>query len=403
MEETPLKTLIAWDNASEAELLVLYLAAGNNAAEVVHTADEFLAWAAHGAWDVVLMPLTFPTSAEEGFQLFCQVQQLLPGVPVVLAFRQGEMVSLARFLLRGLRFYLVRDSGGDFIFLALSCLESAVEATRAEEARKLSERLREEMEGVRRLQEALIPQGLQPPAGYHVSARYEPAQLTVVGGRSVAMAGGDYYDLFRPDDETLIVLVGDASGHGLKACMSIMAMHTLVRMLSGNRFRDTAAFVGEINNGLCKNSIVQSDGGFITLFYAAIDTVRHKLTWTSAGHPLALVHRRGHGDVVAVGTDADGDMPLGVMPDIAYSAGTVDLPANSRILIYSDGLPDAFPMNGDGHQAFGVNGIIEALRFSNDRSLDQAMEHLFTASNAFTAGTGRHDDTSVVLVERDGQ
>src|SRR5207253_3355029 len=186
---------------------------------------------------------------------------------------------------------------GDFVFLVLSTLESALSVARAEEVRRLAEMLRQEIEGVRLLQEAIIPRGLQSPPGYAVAARHEPSQVTVVGDRPVVLAGGDYYDLFHPDDDTLVVLIGDASGHGLKACMSIMAMHTLIRMFPGDRYRDTAAFVAEINRRLCENSIVQSGGGFITLFYAAIDTVTHTMTWTSAGHPLPLLHRAETGEV----------------------------------------------------------------------------------------------------------
>jgi serine phosphatase RsbU (regulator of sigma subunit) len=395
------KTLIAWDQAEEADLLALYLGAGDHEAAVALTPEVLEARAAE-AWDVILMSLTFPASADEGFAWFQRLQHLVHGTPVVVAFRQTEMFTLARFLTHGLRFYLVRDQGGDFVFLALSCLESAVEATRAEESRKLAERLREELDGVRRLQEAIIPHGLRPPVGYRAVARYEPAHISVVGGRPVAMAGGDYYDLFRPEENTLIALVGDASGHGLKACMSIMAMHTLVRMLAGDRYRDTAAFVTEVNQGLCKNSIVQSDGGFITLFYAAIDTGRHSLRWTSAGHPLALIHCLRTNEVTAVGTEADGDLPLGVTPDVAYTAATLPLPPDSRVLIYSDGLCDAFPLDGSAQQAFGVKGIVSTLRACAERSLEETLEELFRASHAVTGGTGRHDDTSVVLVERSG-
>jgi serine phosphatase RsbU (regulator of sigma subunit) len=216
------------------------------------------------------------------------------------------------------------------------------------------------------------------------------------------MAGGDYYDLFRPEDQTLVTLIGDASGHGLKACMSIMAMHTLVRLMANARYRDTAAFVAEINQALCNNSIVQSDGGFITLFYAAVDTARHVMTWTSAGHPLALVHQRGCNQVTAVGTEADGDMPLGVAPDLPYTAKEIEVPPNSRVLLYSDGLTDAFPMDGSARDAFGVRGIIETLKACVDRPLKEAVAELFRASHDFTRGGGRHDDTSVVLMERDG-
>ena len=121
--------------------------------------------------------------------------------------------------------------------------------------------------------------------------------MTVIGGQPVVMAGGDYYDLFCPDDHTLIIILGDAAGHGLKACMSIMTMHTLIRMFTNDQFRDTSKLVREVNERLCENSIVQTGGGFITLFYAAIDTVKHTMTWSSAGHPLAILQSLDNGQV----------------------------------------------------------------------------------------------------------
>jgi serine phosphatase RsbU (regulator of sigma subunit) len=399
-----MRILVAWDVPAEAELLSLYLAGGGeNEVAVATTAEELLARAGAGGapYDVAFLALTFPQTLEQGFGLFTRLQQELPGVPLVGACRPGEMIALARFLIRGLRFYIYRDPQGDFIFLVLSTLESAVKAAQAEEARKLAEHLRREINGVRLLQEAIIPRGLEPPAGYRAAARYEPAQITLMGGQPVVLAGGDYYDLFRPDERTLVALVGDASGHGLKACMSIMTMHTLVRMLGGARFRDTAAFVTEINSLLCANSIVQSGGGFITLLYAAVDTVSHTVSWTSAGHPPALLHDLESGEVTPVGSNADGGLPLGIADGFEYEALKFTLPADSRLLLYSDGLTDALAPGAErGQSAFGVEGIRAALRACRDTSLEETLEHLFAASQAFTGGQGRHDDTSVLLLER---
>jgi serine phosphatase RsbU (regulator of sigma subunit) len=396
-----MKTLIAWDNSQEAELLKLYLSMEDNTATVAADPDEVLSCAQREGWDVLLMSLTFPSTPDQGFDLFNKAQQAMPGVPIVVACRQSEMFHLPRFMNHGLRFYCIRDSQGDFVFLILSTLESAVAAVRAEEARKLSERLREEMDGVRRLQESIIPRDIVAPPGYRFAARYEPSQVSVVGDRPVIMAGGDYYDLFCTDDHTLIVLIGDASGHGLKACMSIMTMHTLIRMFSRDRFRDTAAFVSEINRRLCENSIVKSEGGFITLFYAAIDTVGHTMSWTSAGHPLPLLHRLEADEIIPVGTDADGGLPLGIHAEGEYAAATVALPPASRVLFYTDGLTDALPSeDGKGRKAFGIQGVHATLRDSRADDADKALDNLFRASTAYTGGAGRHDDTSLVLLER---
>ncbi len=397
-----MRILVAWDDPAEADLLNLYLSGGgDNEVVLAGTVEELAARAAEPNWDVVFLSLSYPQNIEQGFGQFTALQQALPGVPLVVACRPSEMINLPRFLVRGLRFYVFRDAQGDFIFLVLSTLESAVQATQAEESRKLAEHLSREINGVRMLQEAIIPRGLRPPSGYRVAARYEPAQISLLGGQPVVMAGGDYYDLILPDEKTLVALVGDASGHGLKACMSIMTMHTLVRMLGGSRFRDTAGFVTEINSLLCSNSIVQSGGGFITLLYVAVDTATHSVSWTSAGHPPALLHRLDTDEVTQVGANSDGGLPLGITDGMDYAAMQFELPPRSRLLLYSDGLTDALAP-GQGQSAFGVRGISEALQACRKLTLEEALDHLFVASNQFTGGQGRHDDTSVLLLERNG-
>jgi serine phosphatase RsbU (regulator of sigma subunit) len=72
----------------------------------------------------------------------------------------------------------------------------------------------------------------------------------------------------------------------------------------------------------------------------------------------------------------------------------------SRLLLYTDGLAEAFKDDEGGHMEFGRNGLEGALRSSRSYPLELSMQRLFDASNSFTAGEGRHDDTSVVLLER---
>ncbi len=394
-----MKTLVGWDQPKEAELLQLYLTIGNNEATITTSPAAMLEQAVQEHFDVILLSQTFPTT-DDGFAVFTKLQELLPDAPVVMACRLTEMIALPRFLTHGLRSYLIRDERGDYIFLILSSLESTVEALRAERTRKLAERLREEMDGVRKMQETIIPRDIQSHHGYRIVARYEPSEVSIEGDTPVVMAGGDYYDVFRIDDRTLVLLVGDASGHGLKACMSIVTMHTLIRMVSADRFRSTANFVGEINRRLCENSLVQSGGGFITLFYAAIDTDQHTMTWSSAGHPLAILHNLESDEVSLIGTSDDTGLPLGISGDFEYTASTVEFPLNHRVLIFSDGLTDAFSPKMIPHRLFGVDGITRTLKQSRAKPVGETLHDLFQQSRSFTEGAGRHDDTSVVLVER---
>jgi sigma-B regulation protein RsbU (phosphoserine phosphatase) len=182
--------------------------------------------------------------------------------------------------------------------------------------------------------------------------------------------------------------------------MSIMTMRTLIHMIRDRAYADTAQFVAEVNRRLADRAIVQDEGGFITLMYCAFDTATHRLQFTSAGHPMPFLQNLHTNEIVPLGGEAEAGMPLGIDPHETYHTVTVELPLGSRLLLYSDGLTDAFPAEGAVYDQFGEKGIVRCLQSAAETHLDNALDKLFLDSEAFTKGSGRHDDTSVVLVER---
>ncbi|MFV1968461.1 MAG: PP2C family protein-serine/threonine phosphatase [Pirellulaceae bacterium] len=395
-----MRVLVGWDNEIEAETISLILNVEETTVEICCDAECFEKCTNERDWDVVLMTTCFPDE-ETALSLFKKVQDVLPNVPIVGVWQQGEFTNLAKFISNGLHSHLMRDAEGDFIFLLPSMIEAAQAAMIAQRSRMLAERLREEVDSVRRLQESVIPKDLPAPEGYEVVARYEPSQIRIVGDSPVIMAGGDYYDVFNLGNDKMIMLVGDASGHGVKACMSIMTMHTLIRMIRDQRYPNTVEFVSEVNRRLCSSDIVQDEGGFITLLYSALDLTNHHVTLTSAGQPMPLIQDLATNEVKTVATEEQGGLPLAIDEDWVYEDVTFEIPENSRLLIYTDGLDEAFPADGDQmHDQFGLSGIINSLRESRDLPLEKALDKLFDDSNAATQGSGRHDDTSVVLLER---
>jgi serine phosphatase RsbU (regulator of sigma subunit) len=394
-----MQILVGWDDPTEAETIRLFLNVDDNTAVVATEVDEFKSQASQGDWDVLLMSLNFPNSAE-AFPLFEQVRVWQEKAPILGACYPGEIMQLAKFISHGLHGYIPRDHEGEFILLLNSVVSSAHSAVLAARARQLAERLREEIDSVRQLQESVIPQQLPPVPGYKLTARYEPSQIRILGTLPVVMAGGDYYDVFRVDEHTLVLLVGDAAGHGVKSCMSIMAMHTLVRRIGEQSYRDTAAFVNEINRQLCENAIIHEGGGFITLLYCTLDLRTHRFEWTSAGHPMPVLQCLSTNEVEMLGPASKSGLPLGIDADWEFEPSTITLPENSRLLLYTDGLPEAFPVGGNEKAQFGEAGISATLRESVNLSIEETLEKLFATSNAWTEGSGRPDDTCIMFVER---
>jgi serine phosphatase RsbU (regulator of sigma subunit) len=396
-----MRILVGWDNPDQADLVSMYLGVGEHDANVVLSEEELLAQLdSDEPWDVLFLSIDLP-DVEAGFETFKKVKRLRPDMPVVGACRAGDVYRVVRFMTNGMTAYAIRDEQGDYLFMLLAVLESAVEAVRALRDQQVAEKLREEVQSVRKLQESMIPAHIDAPAGCTIVARYEPSQIRVAGGRVVTMAGGDYYDVFTLDDNHIVLLVGDASGHGMKAAMSIMVMHTLVRMIRTHRYENTAAFVCEINNQLCQHSVVNDEGGFITLCYGLLRLDVNELQWTSAGHPIPLVQDMATGEIKPLEVDSAAGLPLAIYPDMDYDTYTIKLPESYRLLFYTDGLQEAFPEHKPTKTGeFGVDGIIQTLHDRQHDSIKEALQALFDNSEAYTEGSGRHDDTSVVLLER---
>jgi serine phosphatase RsbU (regulator of sigma subunit) len=395
-----MRVLVGWDNPAELETIESFLNIGDNSATGFQTPDELEAAMRSTKYDVVLLSLCFPTT-EESYALFQRLRQAQPDVPIVGTYYPGEIGRLAKFMLAGLHAHVMRDPAGEFIMLLTTVLEASYQAVQARRAQLLADKLREEVESVRQLQESVIPSSLPQLPGYRLLARYEPSQIQVLGDRPVVMAGGDYYDAFRLGDTSLVLMLGDAAGHGVKACMSIMTMHTLIGMIRSHTYGDTAEFVNEVNKRLCKSSIVAGDaGGFITLLYSSLNVETNELQWTSAGHPLPLLQDLETNEIRAMGTPDQAGLPLVVSEDWTYPLCRSQLPRRCRVLMYTDGLEEAFPNDNEKHRQFGIAGITNTLQATRDQPLENVLEALFEDSNKATHGAGRMDDTSVMLLER---
>jgi serine phosphatase RsbU (regulator of sigma subunit) len=76
------------------------------------------------------------------------------------------------------------------------------------------------------------------------------------------------------------------------------------------------------------------------------------------------------------------------------------IPPGSRVLLFTDGLVEALCDAGDYLVEFGIEGVADTLTETRTLPVEAALARLFDRSCAFTAGAGRHDDASALLLER---
>lgn len=243
------------------------------------------------------------------------------------------------------------------------------------------EKLRQQLETARIVQMSTLPSSMPYLPGYEVCGLFKPADLT----------GGDTYDLAVLEQGLLIVL-GDATGHGIGPALSVTQMQAMLRMA----FRmgaDLETAYKHVNNQLAER--LPSDR-FITAFIGLLDTKEHKLQFHSGGQGPIFVYRAQDKSFAEFKPTS---FPLAAMPlermkpSISLSLGEGDI-----LALVSDGIFEQRNSEGEEYGEARVKGVIER---NNRHATADIVAELFAAIAAF-AGEKQDDDMTVVFVKRAG-
>ncbi|MGA5036880.1 PP2C family protein-serine/threonine phosphatase [Streptomyces capoamus] len=159
--------------------------------------------------------------------------------------------------------------------------------------------------------------------GLDLAARYLPA----THGLNI---GGDWYDAFSQPDGSVLAVIGDVTGHGLRAAVIMGQLRTALRAyaVEGNG----PARILTLLHRMLRH---QQPELYATCAIARFTPGEPGVVWAAAGHPPAVV--RGPRGEVRVLEDKPGIM-LGVPVPYTYEEHTLELPAGSTLALYTDGL-----------------------------------------------------------------
>jgi len=250
------------------------------------------------------------------------------------------------------------------------------ERKREEEARIRS---KEEARMARNIQLHFLPKGVPDVRGYDIAGSSIPA-LNV---------GGDYYDFIQLDNHRFAVSLGDVSGNGLAAALVMANLQATIR---GQAMFDPEpkSVLKRANRLLLRSTNSRT---FISLFYGILNISTNTLKYANAGQDLPILFSPGNGKR----TLSVSSIVLGVKEDAVYQQEEVPLGAGDRLLLYTDGIPEA--MNGHREQ-FGPGRLAEIVQRERSWSVRTVIENVFTAVHAHTAGAFQADDMTVVMIER---
>ena len=237
--------------------------------------------------------------------------------------------------------------------------------------------IHQELETARRIQASILPGEPPHSEGLSIAARYVPA----------SEVAGDFYDFLPGEGRRVGILIADVSGHGVPAAL-VASMLKVAVAAQAVHAASPARVLSEINqifHGKLRNQ-------FITALYVFIDLEAGRLTAASAGHPRPLLWRSHEERVEELPL---GGTVIGRLRRAGYEEVSVDLEAGDRLLLFTDGIPEALGLGGE---AFGEERLRALLARRASLSTEAIAEDLLAEVAAWRRAATFEDDLTLVVV-----
>ena len=257
----------------------------------------------------------------------------------------------------------------------------AVQRSRLIEHYVRKQEMERAMQIARDIQRDLLPHSNPAVEGFDVAGFSQPADET----------GGDTYDFMPLPDGRWIIVVADASGHGIGPALVVATTRAMLRAVSlqGADLPD----VLETANKLLADDL--DAGRFVTCFLGVLDPAAGAMAYASAGHGPMLFYDRKRESFTQVKATA---LPLGIMPETQFKDTAAHRFAGGDFaVITTDGFFEAASPSGE---EFGVERMMELLARSRDLPAAEMITNLRQAVLEFTAGRPQGDDLTAVVIRR---
>lgn len=249
------------------------------------------------------------------------------------------------------------------------------------EAQIEKERMQEELNIARSIQQKLLPERIPDIAGLQIAARNVPSYEV----------GGDYFDLIRDPQGTLTMAIADVTGKGVPASLIMANLQSVLHLLHPPHSTLVEA-TGRINTLMHQNTPADK---FISFFWAWYQPQSRALHYVNAGHNPPLLFRSGSEPVEL----SKGGILLGAMPTLSpYDQGSVQLQSGDILLLYTDGVTEA--MN-EQDEEYGEERMLACVNRHLDLPPDALLDRLLGDVQTFCKNRFSDDLTVIVCLATD--
>ena len=241
--------------------------------------------------------------------------------------------------------------------------------------------LEKEVDIARSIQSTLLP-----PTGY---AECGPVKLDGYF-QPASVCGGDFWSYNRLPDGSVLLTIGDVTGHGVPSAMitacAKSALDTILN-ISGNQL-NLAGMVASINDAICRSA---KRTLFMTFLAMRISADGRAFELVNAGHNFPLINRNGE----VRGLVARGER-LGDNPNATYSSIRDRLEPGDMLLLFTDGLVEY--QNNTGAE-YGEKRLRKVISPFAQNQVSEAMQLLWKDFQTFCGDAPQADDITLMFAK----
>jgi len=240
------------------------------------------------------------------------------------------------------------------------------------------QRLEEELAVARQIQLNLLPKSVPVHKNYEFAAFNHPSR----------QVGGDYYDFMTTSDGQICVVVADVSGKGVGAALLVARLQAVLQS-EGQRGRPVDTMIAGVNDFLVNSTTADK---YVTMFYGEFNCESGDFCFCNAGHNYPFIIRKND-DIEYL---QNGGLLLGAFAGSQYQISRIKINKGDVLVIYTDGLTEAFNENGE---EYGEKRLIKTVRDARSKSAQFICGHMIKNIRHYAVDSTETDDMTVVVIK----
>ncbi len=227
------------------------------------------------------------------------------------------------------------------------------------------------------IQLGLLPQASQQIDGWEIAYHYQPAGIV----------SGDYCDIIRGDDDSVLFALGDVSGKGVAASMLMAHLQAMFRTLISSSL-PLEQMLERASRIFCESTLPTH---YATLVCGKTTTAG-AVEICNAGHLPPLLFRQG----VVRNIDATG-LPVGVFCNEHFAVNNIQMEKGDTLLLYTDGLSEARDHTG---VEYGIERLAQLFRGNSELAPRTLLDACVSDLDSFRAARMPTDDLTLMVIRR---